>query len=172
MTVKTIGHSNHPIEKFVDLLKRGGVDELIDVRSKPYSRRFPQFGREKLAATLAEAGIAYLWEGEALGGKPRAQPPAFEAAIDRVLERAGERRVALMCAEKEPLDCHRVHLVARRLAERGADIEHLLADGSVRPHREVEEALLEKDGGDDLFEDRGKRLARAYEARVRKFWGD
>ncbi|HYC64319.1 MAG TPA: DUF488 domain-containing protein [Reyranellaceae bacterium] len=171
MTIKTIGHSNHPIEHFVGLLKKGGVDELIDVRSKPYSRRFPQFSRERLAQSLAEAGIAYLWEGESLGGKPRAAPPKFEAAIDRVMERATERNVALMCAEKEPLDCHRVHLVARRLAERGADIEHLLADGAVRPHREVEEALLKKEAG-DLFEDRAARLARAYDARVNKMWGD
>jgi uncharacterized protein (DUF488 family) len=168
--IKTIGHSNHPIERFVDLLKQGGVDELVDVRSKPWSRRFPQFSRDALAESLAAAGIAYLWEGEGLGGKPRAAPPAFEAAIDRVLERSAERSVALMCAEKEPLDCHRVHLVSRRLAERGAAIVHLLADGTVRPHREVEETLLEKQADDDLFEDREKRLARAYDARSRKMW--
>jgi uncharacterized protein (DUF488 family) len=167
--IKTIGHSNHPIARFVELLKQGGVDELIDVRSKPYSRRFPQFSRERLAESLAVAGIAYLWEGEALGGKPRAAPPKFEAAIDRVLERSAERSVALMCAEKEPLDCHRVHLVARRLAERGADIVHLLADGTVWPHRDVEEALLKKQGG-DLFEDRAERLARAYDVRSRRMW--
>jgi uncharacterized protein (DUF488 family) len=166
--IRTIGHSNHPIERFVELLQKGGVDEVIDVRSQPYSRRFPQFGREKLAAALAAAGIVYRWEGEALGGKPRAAAPNFEAGIDRVLARGSERRVALMCAEKEPLDCHRVHLVSRRLVERGAEIEHLLADGEVRPHRSVEEALLDKEG--DLFEDRATRLARAYEARSRKMW--
>jgi hypothetical protein len=70
-----------------------------------------------------------------------------------------------MCAEKEPLECHRTLLVSRRLAERGAAIEHLLADGTVRPHAEVEETLLRKAGGADLFEDRDTRLARAYQAR-------
>ena len=130
--IKTIGHSNHPIERFVELLKQGGIDELVDVRSKPWSRRFPQFSRDRLAETLAAAGIGYLWEGEALGGKPRAAPPDFEKGIDRVLERAEERSIALMCAEKEPLDCHRVHLVSRRLAERGADILHLLDRKSTR----------------------------------------
>ena len=70
--IKTIGHSNHPIERFVELLKAGGVERLVDVRSMPWSRRFPQFGRERLAKSLAEAGIAYAWEGEALGGKPKA----------------------------------------------------------------------------------------------------
>jgi uncharacterized protein (DUF488 family) len=167
--IKTVGHSNHPIEKFLDLLRKGGVDELIDVRSMPYSRRFPHFSRERLTQSLADAGIAYLWEGEALGGKPRAATPKFEAAIDRLLDRAGERSIALMCAEKEPLDCHRVHLVSRRLAERGADIVHLLADGTVRPHREIEETLLKKEGS-DLFEDRATRLARAYDTRTRKMW--
>ena len=70
--IKTIGHSNHPIERFVELLKAGGVERLVDVRSMPWSRRFPQFGRERLAKSLAEAGIDYAWEGEALGGKPKA----------------------------------------------------------------------------------------------------
>jgi len=167
--IKTIGHSNHPIERFVELLKSGGVDELVDVRSQPWSRRYPQFGRERLAQTLAEAGIGYLWEGEALGGKPRAAAPAFEKGIDRVLERSAERSVVLMCAEKEPLDCNRVHMVSRRLAERGAAIEHLMADGTVLKHSEIEDELMKKDAG-DLFEDRGTRLARAYEARVRKMW--
>ena len=60
-----------------------------------------------------------------------------------------------MCAEKEPLDCHRTVLVSRRLAEQGVAIDHLLADGSTRPHREVEEALLARNGGPDLFEDQG-----------------
>ena len=68
--IRTIGHSNHPIERFVALLKAAGIARLVDVRSMPWSRRFPQFGRERLARSLAEAGIAYAWEGEALGGKP------------------------------------------------------------------------------------------------------
>jgi len=169
--IKTIGHSNHPIERFVDLLKRGGVRLLVDVRSMPYSRRFPQFGRERLTKSLAEAGIDYRWEGEALGGKPRAPRAAFEAALDRVIETSHDTPLCLMCAEKEPLDCHRTILVSRWLAERGARIEHLLADGGTRPHEQVEEALLKKDRGADLFEDRAARLARAYEMRDRAMRG-
>ena len=69
--IKTIGHSNHPIGRFVDLLKSGGVEAVVDVRSTPYSRRFPQFGRERLAQTLSAAGILYRYEGAALGGKPK-----------------------------------------------------------------------------------------------------
>ena len=173
-TIKTIGHSNHPIERFVDLLKAGGVSRLVDVRSLPWSRRFPQFGKERLARSLADAGIAYSHEG-ALGGKSDtpasfatlAARPAFQDALGRVIERARTTTLCLMCAEREPLDCHRTVLVSRRLAERDVTIEHLLADGGMRPHREVEEALLARNGGPDLFEDRQMRLARAYDARER-----
>lgn len=164
--IRTIGHSTHPIERFVDLLKQAGVKLLVDVRSMPYSRRFPQFSRERLNKSLAEAGIDYLWEGEALGGKPRAARAAFEAGLSRVIERSTDTQLCLMCAEKEPLDCHRTILVSRGLAERGAAIEHLLADGTRRAHKDVEETLLGKDGG-DLFEGRAQRLARAYDARDR-----
>ena len=176
--IKTIGHSNHPIEKFLDLLKRGGVALLVDVRSMPYSRRFPQFGRERLQKSLAEAGIDYVWEGEALGGMAKgvssyeqaAARPEFRQALDRVVETASETTLCLMCAEKEPMDCHRTVLVSRRLAERGAAIDHLLADGSARPHAEVEEALLARTGA-DLFDDRAALLAQAYEARERAMRG-
>ncbi len=178
--IKTIGHSNHPIQRFVDLLTAGGVKLLVDVRSLPWSRRFPQFGKERLTQSLADAGIAYVHES-ALGGKPegRGKPeggasydalaarPAFNAALARLIDRAQDTTVCLMCAEKEPLACHRTVLVSRRLAERGVAIEHLLADGATRPHSDVEEALLAKSAGPDLFEDRAARLARAYQARER-----
>jgi uncharacterized protein (DUF488 family) len=173
--IKTIGHSNHPIERFVDLLRAGGVNVLVDVRSTPWSRRFPQFGKDRLAKTLAEAGIDYLHEGAALGGKPEAggsyddlaARPDFVEALDRVTAHASRTVLCLMCAEKDPLDCHRTVLVSRRLAERGVAIDHLLADGGARPHAEVEEALLGKRSAPDLFDDRAARLARAYAERER-----
>jgi uncharacterized protein (DUF488 family) len=179
MTIKTIGHSNHPIERFVALLEAGGVQRLVDVRSMPWSRRWPQFGRERLANSLKQAGIDYVWEGEALGGKPKsggsyddaAARPEFKEALGRLIADSAGTELCLMCAEKEPLDCHRTVLVSRRLAERGAAIEHLLADGTVRPHADVEEALLRKAGGADLFDDRAKRLADAYDARERAMKG-
>ena len=80
------------------------------------------------------------------------QLPAFKDALGRLIERAQDTTLCLMCAEKEPIDCHRTVLVSRRLAEQGIAIDHLLADGSTRPHREVEEALLARNGGPDLFE--------------------
>jgi uncharacterized protein (DUF488 family) len=173
-TIKTIGHSNHPIERFVDLLTAGGIRLLVDVRSVPWSRRFPQFGKERLANSLGQAGIAYVHEA-ALGGKPEggasyealAARPDFKHAIDRLIEGAASTSLCLMCAEKEPLDCHRTILVSRRLAERGAAIAHLLADGTTRAHRDVEETLLARLGGADLFEDHASRLTRAYGLRER-----
>jgi uncharacterized protein (DUF488 family) len=170
--IKTIGHSNHPIERFLDLLKAGGVKLLVDVRSMPYSRRFPQFGRERLAKSLAATGVDYVWEGAALGGKGDAYNDVaarqtFQDALGCLIERAENTTLCLMCAEKEPLDCHRTVLVSRRLAERGVAIEHLLADGTVRAHGDVEEALLAKQSGADLFEDRAQLLGRAYDARER-----
>ena len=173
MTIKTIGHSSHPIERFVDLLKSGGVELLVDVRSVPYSRRFPQFGREKLARSLEDASISYIWEGEVLGGKSggsygaAAARPEFREALDRLIERSANATLCLMCAEKDPLDCHRTVLVSRRLAERGAAIEHLLADGGTRQHAEIEEGLLAKSADGDLFDDRSRLLANAYDARER-----
>jgi uncharacterized protein (DUF488 family) len=175
--IKTIGHSNHPIERFVDLLKAAGVETLVDVRSTPYSRRFPQFGREKLAGTLAGSGIDYLYAGAALGGKSGASydasaaQPAFRDALGDLIARANGHTLCLMCAEKEPLDCHRTVLVSRRLAERGVTVEHLLADGHTEPHASIEDKLLGK-GGPDLFStDRATRLAEAYAARERKMKG-
>ena len=173
--IKTIGHSNHPLERFLDLLKGGGVKLLVDVRSMPYSRRFPQFGRERLVQSLSAAGILYRYEGAALGGKPKdgagyealAERPEFKEALDRLIAGSADTTLCLMCAEKEPLDCHRTVLVARRLAERGVAVEHLLADGGTRAHDDVEETLLARNAGADLFEDRAGQLARAYDARER-----
>jgi uncharacterized protein (DUF488 family) len=177
--IKTIGHSNHPIDRFVDLLKAGGVEAVVDVRSTPYSRRFPQFGRERLAQSLSAAGILYRYEGTALGGKPKdgasyealAARPDFKDALDRLIAGSADTTLCLMCAEKEPLDCHRTVLVSRRLAERGVDIEHLLADGRRKTHAVLEEELLTASGGaPDLFttaEDRLERVARAWGERER-----
>lgn len=182
--IKTIGHSNHPIERFLDLLEGGGVDVVVDVRSVPYSRRFPQFGRERLTQSLASRGILYRYEGGALGGKPTsgedyealAAMPAFADALSRLIADAAATTLCLMCAEKDPLDCHRTVLVSRRLAERGVAIDHLLADGRQASHDTIEDTLLARsgDGVPDLFtiaETRGVRLRRAYTHREQAMKG-
>jgi uncharacterized protein (DUF488 family) len=153
----TIGHSNHAADDFVALLRRHAIATLADVRSTPASRRHPWFGRARLEATLRGCGIAYAFLGDALGARPAdpalyrdgradfarmAATPAFGDAVARLVERAGRERVALLCAEREPLDCHRALLVARSLADLGLRVRHILADGRLESHADTEERLL------------------------------
>src|SRR5208282_1550008 len=130
----SIGHSNIPAARFAALLQDAAVTAVADVRSAPNSRWFPWFSQKALSAQLAGIGIAsYTAMGATLGGRPRdgslyrdgvadyeamAKQPEFHAALDRLQEAVARSRVCLMCAEREPLDCHRCLLVARRLAER------------------------------------------------------
>jgi uncharacterized protein (DUF488 family) len=179
----TIGHSNHPIERFLDLVRGAGVTAIADVRSTPASRRCPWFNQARLAPRLAAEGIAYVPLGDALGGRPRdprlyrddgvadyaamARTEEFRAGLDRVAEGTRRYRVCLMCAEREPLDCHRCLLVAPALAARGFSIGHVLADGTIEPHPQTEERLLALAGGPaDLFADRDRRVAAAYARRA------
>jgi uncharacterized protein (DUF488 family) len=180
----SIGHSNIPAERFIGLLRHAGVSAVADVRSTPLSRRFPWFSGKNLAATLAQHGMDYLACGEALGGRPRdaalyrdgvadyeamARQRDFQIALDRLTAERAERRVCLMCAEREPLDCHRCLLVARALSERGLAVGHILHDGMVEPHAATEQRLLALTGpSDDLFvTGQGDRLAAAYRRRAR-----
>lgn len=145
----TVGHSNHPIERFLSLLASHGVTALADVRTTPYSRFNSQFRREALTASLREAGIAYVFLGEELGGKRAgishaeiARSESFRRGLDRLREGAARHRVAFMCAEREPLDCHRTILVARHLKASDLAIRHILADGSLEEHESVERRLV------------------------------
>jgi uncharacterized protein (DUF488 family) len=184
-TVLTIGHSTHPYETFLRLLKDAGATAVADVRTSPWSRHFPQFTAEALKAALPRDGIAYSFLGKELGGRPQdaryyrdgvadyermAAAPEFAAGLDRVLEGARKYRLALMCSEQEPLECHRCLLVSRALAARGAAVSHILPDGRLEAHAETEERLLRITGRaeEDLFATRAERLAEAYRQQNRK----
>jgi len=178
----TIGHSNYPMECFLELLRGAGVTAVADVRSMPSSRRYPWFSKARLSERLEAEGIAYVPMGDQLGGRPRdpalfregvadyeamARTPEFRAGLDRVGEGARKFRVCLMCAEREPLDCHRCLLVSPALAARGYSICHILADGSIEPHAATEERLLALVRDDaDLFANRSERIAAAYRRRA------
>lgn len=151
-TIHSIGHSNHPIERFIGLLRAAGIRRLADIRSVPASRFCPQFNGKALAKALGTAGIDYVWLGDRLGGKPKdpallrggrpdypriAASAPFRDGIDALIDLAAQAPVAMMCAERAPLDCHRAHLVAPVLAERGVEVVHLLADGGTQPHHEL-----------------------------------
>jgi uncharacterized protein (DUF488 family) len=183
--ILTIGHSTHTLDGFLALLRGAGMTAIADVRSFPYSRYSPQFSRDALALSLREAGIAYVFLGRELGGRPAsdalfcdgvadyermAATTEFAAGLDRVIEGAARYRVALMCSERDPLDCHRCLLLGRRLRDRGVAVAHILADGSLQPHWAVEDRLLEVTGlrDDDLFAPASERLSNAYLLRSRK----
>ena len=151
--VYTIGHSNRPIEEFLDLLREHGIERLLDIRTVPKSRHNPQFGQDQLPESLARAGIGYEYIRE-LGGLRKArkdtpngawrnasfrgyadhmQTEEFKAQVDIVARMAQSTRCTLMCAEAVPWRCHR-SMVADALAVRGVPVEHIINRGKTKPH--------------------------------------
>jgi uncharacterized protein (DUF488 family) len=162
----TIGHGSRTIDEFLMLLERAGVQSLVDVRAFPGSRRHPQFGREALKSSLANAGIEYVWEGEVLGGRrrPRADSPhvalrnasfrayadhmqsdAFRTGAQRLVERASRENIAIMCAERLPWQCHR-YMIADYLVATGVEVRHLVDAAKPRAHEVRPEARMTAEG--------------------------
>lgn len=181
----TIGHSTHPIERFVELLQQHKVEWLGDVRSTPFSRFNPQFNRASLSHSLASAGIRYEFVGDELGARSNdpscyesgrvsyarlAATPLFRHGLERVRTAAETQRVAIMCAEREPLDCHRTILVSRELEREGEQVVHILADGSLEENRHAVERLIRKLRlpTDDLFGDSAELFDTAYDTQAAK----
>lgn len=176
--VFTIGHSTHTLQGFVGLLHRHGVTAVADVRSAPFSRLNPQFNKEALERSLEAHGIRYVFLGRELGARPddpwcyengRVQysrlsgTELFKKGLERVMRGRRNYRIALMCAEREPLECHRTLLVARALAERGVPVGHILADGRLESHGDAMERLLDLTGlpREDLFRSKQQLIAGA-----------
>ena len=181
--VLTIGHSTHPLADFLALLRRHGVTALADVRSAPYSRFNPQFNRETLEKALNEHGVRYMFLGRELGARSKdpacyengrlryallARTALFRGGLDRVIQCARDDRVALMCSERDPIDCHRTILIGRELVNRGAAVTHILADGRLEPHEEAMQRLLERLGiaGPNLFFSPAELIEEAYTAQA------
>ena len=180
-TIYTIGHSKHPIAEFIALLKMHEITAVADVRSRPYSRFNPHFNKDRLRASLAEAGIEYVFLGKELGARPEdpdcyvgnrvvfsrlAKTELFEQGIQRLREGVKKYWVAMMCAEKDPLNCHRTMLVSRELVDRGFTVKHILADGSVQSYAKSMQDLvkllkLEK----DMFASREDLVKQALDMR-------
>lgn len=150
----TIGHSNHDEQTFVDLLQQHRIDVVADVRSQPYSKYTTHFNAGKIKLALASAGIRYVFLGQQLGGRPDdpqfydahgyvlydrlAASPAFLEGIERLEEGIQKHRVALMCGEENPAECHRNLLVGRVLAARGVELCHIRADGRLQSQVELD----------------------------------
>lgn len=177
--VLTIGHSNHSIEYFIDLLRCQQVTAVGDVRSHPYSRHAPQFSRDALRDALRDHGIAYVFLGKELGarspnlacylrGKAQydrmAREPLFAQGIARITQGIQQYRIALMCAEKDPIECHRAILVARHLVKNGLPVSHVHANHELETHDTLETRLLKmlKMPEGDMFKCREDYLEDAY----------
>lgn len=157
----TIGHSNHAIETFIDLLRQHQVTAIADVRSSPYSRYLPHFTRAALEQVLTEAGIRYVFLGRELGARPDnpdcyvdgkalydkiAATEAFEQGLQRLRKGIQTHRIALMCAEQDPIACHRAILICPHLKQFDFNINHILKNGDLETHDRLEERMLEKHG--------------------------
>ena len=176
----TIGHSRHPIAHFIILLKEHAVTLIFDVRSIPYSRRNPQFNQKTLAERLANEGIAYIFSGKELGAKSPgpdcyvngkvqydliAARPEFTDGLERIIDKTGEFKPALLCAEEDPLICHRTILICRHLRGRVSSILHIRGDGSIENNEVFEQRLVKATGSGeaDLFDTETSIIGRAYE---------
>jgi len=153
LSVLTIGHSRHPIDELLGILRQHGVEVLVDVRSQPYSRFSPQFSRRALEQAVTEASIRYLFMGDSLGGRPeprdcydaegkvdydRVEEQVFyQRGIERLLERIARSRVCILCAEEDPRHCHRHLLVARTLVRRGVEVMHVRGTGALEAEADL-----------------------------------
>lgn len=181
----TIGHSTNSIERFIGMLREANISAIADVRSSPWSRHNPHFNRPDLKSSLRSFGIDYRFYGKQLGGRP-ADPSLFHGStadyeamaltaefgegLEMVLAGSAKHRLALMCSEHNPLDCHRCLLVGRALAERGAAVRHILSEGAVVAQQQIEEELLAMSGRstEDFFVPRSEQLRAAYRDRSLK----
>jgi uncharacterized protein (DUF488 family) len=152
----TIGHSNHGIDRFLELLQDTGTDTVIDVRSTPFSRFNPQFNRKNLEKSLKERAIGYIFMGDQLGGRytdPSLLLPdgtvdyrkvqeteRFREGISRLLAVIScGKTIALMCAEKEPERCHRFALISPVLQAKGISVVHIRPEGKSQANKELEQ---------------------------------
>lgn len=159
MKIFTIGHSNHTIETFIELLHQHQVTALADVRSSPYSRRFPQFNQSALKTALKTANIAYVPLGDNLGARPRdrncyvngmarydliAATEAFKVGLNRLIQGSEKYQISLMCAEQDPIVCHRAILICPHLKNAGLEIYHIHKNGDLESNEDLENRVLKQ----------------------------
>lgn len=158
---------------------------VADVRSSPYSKHAPQFSTDELKASLKEAGVAYVFLGAELGARSNddscyvndvvsyeklAKTQLFKKGVQRVEDGCNRYRIALMCSERDPTECHRTILVSKVLSERGAEIKHILSDGSAEPHEETMLRVLDVLGmpRKDMLNSQDELVAKAYLGREKQ----
>lgn len=181
-TLFTIGYSGRSLDKFIALLKQYKITALCDVRSVPYSTRNPQYNREHLQKDLKLRNIDYVFLGEEMGARSKdpssyvagkavysriAESPSFKQGLERIkLGMEKNYILALMCAEKDPLSCHRSILICRNLRNANIDIRHIIDDKSTETQSDLEQRLVKQlKIYPDLFKDTepSALVERAYE---------
>lgn len=157
MELFTIGHSNHSIDTFIALLNKHGITAVADVRSHPYSRYLPHFSQSALKSALLNAGIQYVFLGRELGARSADQScyvegkalyekiaatELFSEGIQRLITGAEKYKISLMCAEQDPIECHRAVLVCQHLRKANLDIHHILKNSDLESHQHLEDRML------------------------------
>lgn len=183
----TIGHSNHTIEKFVELVSMHSITAVFDVRFHPYSKFNPQFNRETIEEELKKHNIKYYFLGEELGPRSSDQECyingkvqysiisntfQFRQGIDRLLVEMESNRILIMCAEKDPITCHRTILICRHMRQYDIEIKHILENGGIENNSDTEKRLMKtlnisQEQG-DLFSSMEERIEKAYDIQGEK----
>jgi len=176
----TIGYSSHTQESLLDVLKKYGISALADVRSQPFSKYKPEFNREVLSTFLTKNGVHYVFLGDECGARIKApecyvkgkadykliaKHPMFVHGLARIKYGLLSQTIALMCAEKDPLGCHRTILVCRNLRNENINISHILSDGAIESQKDTEHRLLKLFHLDlpDLLKNDEIKLNEAYD---------
>lgn len=186
LAIYTIGHSSHSQEAFLGLLRQHAIAALADVRSSPYCRYAVHFNKEEIQHALSKKGIRYLAAGDALGGRPDgeeyynhegyvlydrvARSRRFQTALERLLQEAAARRLAVMCGEEDPTRCHRRLLLGCVLRERGVQVWHIRGDGRLQSEQELaaEEEFQRNKGQLSLFDTREPQAWKSARAVLRE----
>jgi uncharacterized protein (DUF488 family) len=174
-TIFSIGHSNVSFEQFLALLRQHGIEVLADVRSAPYSRYAPHFNARELKAAIRAAGLEYVYLGRELGGRPEdealydaegyarydliSETELFRAGIERLKRGSSQYRVAMMCSEEDPTDCHRRLLVARVLRREGIEVLHIRGDGHLDREDDLPQTAMDQPQQPSLFGNDAQELS-------------
>lgn len=183
--IYTVGHSNYESDELIKLLSSHAIEVIADVRQHPYSKYVSHFNKEKIEQTLSNANIKYVFMGDLLGARPQdincytdnrvdfkklSKASFFQDGISRLLNGSQKFRIAIMCAEKDPITCHRTILVCRELLKHNIKILHILSDSTIEDNEITEKRLLKihKLQNDELFRSYEERLVDAYDRQGKK----
>ena len=185
-TIFTIGHSNHDISDFINLLLANQIELVIDVRSAPYSKLYPHFNRNPLEVSLTKNSIKYTFLGDSVGGRSNnikdyskgrvmykkiAEKKEYISSINTMIQNSSKYKIVLMCSEKEPLECHRTLLISRSIETHMVKILHIHRDGQIESQSEAIQRLLKiwKLDSPNLFGEDAERIDEAFTKQESKY---